>query len=419
MKQWRLVAISGAVVLIAGLAVLLFLKLRERQASSELTAARNAARQAGLPVNAEEFRKLLGEPQGKNAFDVIQRLGPMSKARKASGQRRLGDVGTAELSNRAVLSEFSDHLLLFEEAAACDSYVPSRQWEDGLLLLASDLAEFKHVARLAMARARSSLDSGDYAAAFEDARRIAKLSALVRTERHAIAHMVASAYEIIVAKLLLESAPKFKSEAHWDTAQELMEALLPTPTVIDYFVGDMVMHFETLRYLCEGGPQAQVFLDAARSEDSASKATPLKDADSRAIEAEALIVWTQFFKSASNDVTAVAENEAHYQKVYEKLVEWTLFRGLPPEFARVVEQLDGVPSEFEGRFMLAVQRDMYNKALSLAKSGKSAWPQSGASVESAVGRETIYKFQLTTNGFLLSCDHFGDGPVTVYFPAKP
>jgi len=419
MKQWRLVAISGAVVLVAGLAVLQFLKLRERQASSELTAARNAAREAGLPVNAEEFRKLLGEPQGKNAFEVLQRLEPMSKARKASGQRRLGDVETADLSDRAVYSEFSDYLRIFEEAAACESYVPKRQWEDGLLVFFPDFAELKYVVRLAMARARSSLNSGDYAAAFEDARRVTKLTALVRTERHAIAHLSASALELFVAKFLLESAPKFKSEAHWDTAQELMKALLPTPTVVDNFVGDMVMHFETLRYLCEGGPQAQEFLNAARSQDSASKATPLRDADSRTIEAEALIVWTQFFKSASNNVTAVAENEAHYQKVYEKLVEWTLFRGLPREFAKVVEQLDGVPSQFEGRLMLAVQRDMYNKALSMAKSGKSAWPQSGSSVESVLGQETNYKFQFTTNGFMLSCDAIEDGPVTVYFPAKP
>jgi hypothetical protein len=412
MKRTVLIAVA-CVATLAVVGAIAIVQSRNK-GRAELDAALQTARSAGLPTGGAEFRRSLATPQGKNAFEVIQEFKRISEARQEAGRPRPLTTNPDLLGRPKNLQEFGDYLAVFDEAASCDEYVPMREWEQGLMVFFEDFAELKYVARLAIARARASIAKGDIGAALEDASKVAKIAAFVRSERHEIAVLVAEALDVMVATLLLEATTAFKSEAQWQQAQAVFDGLSPSVQVRDRMSGDMAMFLDTLRFMFKGDRIAQEFLSAVRSDAGVSTAKRVSDATARTILAEATTVWTEFFRDASDDPMEFATSDAAYDKIYTKLAEWTLVHGLPVEMAKVMETLS-ISSRFELLYESSLRAQMRRLAFGLARSRK--FPENGGEVEGTFG--FAYTFRRTANGFSLECARPGRTPMVVYCPKKP
>ncbi|MEX2244899.1 MAG: hypothetical protein WD716_13775 [Fimbriimonadaceae bacterium] len=419
MKGWQLALIIVGVLAAFVVGAFVIYGRKQDLTAQRLEQARDAARKEGLPTNANEFRNILGEPKGTNAFDVIKEIEALSKSRKELRKKGPMDFERHEYSSPQVQRELADYLALFDKAATADCYVATRVWEDGLIVSFSDFAEVKYLARLAIGRADLHVRMGRIAAAIDDAERVSRIAGFLRSERHQIAALVACAIESEVASFILEHARDIRVAQDVERAQALLDTLLAPSGVREWLIGDMVMLLETIRFICEGGEQAADFYTAAQTVDGVREAKPFSKSQSYKFQAEAIMAYTTFFKKASDDVTDVDDNALARMEIAKLLVEWTLVHGFPREVVLIIEALGGFEDVFEARFALALKGDMYRKAFGIARGVPKAWPQDKSYVAGSYGAKASYRFNRTPLGFSLTCTGISEGPIEVHYPRKP
>jgi hypothetical protein len=356
---------------------------------------------------------MLGQPQGKNAFDVLQRLEGVRLDRHRNERPNVSDLEGAAFDDPKALSEFTDYLAVFDEAATCESYVAMRRWEDGLVVLFPEYSSIKKAAQLAEGRGHVKQRDGDVAGALDEAEKILRIAAFVRSERHLIAVLVSQSIEALAYRLIFATAPKF-GHGDWLRAQKLIGDTAPPLKVREWLVGDMVMFNETVRAVCEGTKEGRELLDAAATERGVARLPNLTTSQSALIRADSLLAWKNVLESTSSSVEHEAGDVA-YNELLGRTVMWTLNYGFPPEVAKMIEQL-GPETVFRGAYLRDVRGEIVRKAFKIA--WQKDWPANGSRIESTEGLQATYMFKRTAVGFSLTYSG-GERPVEVFYPTRP
>jgi hypothetical protein len=385
----------------------------QRRAEAGLQSAIATVRADSLPANAADFRQMLGKPQGKNAFDVLQRLEKVRLERYRAKKPSVSEVMSADFSDPAIQSEFSQYLSIFDEAATCETYVAARRWEDGLAVLFPEYTSIKKAAQLAEGRGCIKLNKGDVSGALADAEKIASIARFLRSERHVMAVLMSQSLDMYVERLVFQASPQFE-HGDWLRARGLIETILQPLEPTEWLVGDMVMFNETVRAVCEGSPEARDLMEAAASAEGVSNLKRLSNVASAGIQADSLLAWKNLFDSAKSVVDYDA-GDAAYDELLARTVTWTLVHGFPPEVAKTIEQL-GPTTVFRGAYLRAVRGDMVRSVFRIAWQ-KESLPHD-AQVESTAELRAKYTFSLTPVGFSLTYND-GGRPIEVFYPKKP
>lgn len=410
MKLKTLFVVVGVVLVLFGLGAWLVLASTQRKAEAALSSANAQIRAAGLPADAGDFRRLLGQPQGDNAFDALQTLVKEHNERVKGGKRSALSLSTEDFKDSETRIEFAYYMAALDDAAACDSYLAVREWEQGLVTLFPDFSHTKRAAQVHLARAELALERGDLDEVLTAAEKMTKVAAFLRSERHLIAVLVGDAIDLFAYRLIFRASPRFKRE-HWLRAQDVIDGVLPVLDARQALVGDMVMFIETVDDVCEGGPFAKDLMEAAQTGDGPIVRKKISVKSSYVIRTEARTIWLDVMNSAKSlrDYTV---SDKKYERLFERIVAWSLFDGFPIEVAKIIEPLDSDHGPFKDLYDRAVRGEMVRMTFALARSGEL--PADGTVLNGTPELSAKFVFQLTTNGFSLS--RADDPEMVVHYP---
>lgn len=308
----------------------------DRESSQMLTKAVARATALGVPVYAEDIRKV-SIPDNENAWIELNQIS--DRLRSSEKSRLDTSTGLTELlsmtddieflkSAPPTMNEWESFLELSEQAAKKSKYKSEHEWERGLAMLQRDVGSHKDLIRAFLVQSRSRLLDGNQPLAISSLDTAIKINRFLDDEQTMLGYLVCNASDALIAREIINQARDTNSAAYRSSLKQLVSGLFPAIDIKYVMNGETLLFIEWVRHVNEEsqiGNKLRIEINSGYSSDLArAKGFSLPADKAREFEALAIEAVCDFYEKLSPSVVDYRKNDAILKKLFESEIEWLL-----------------------------------------------------------------------------------------------